>query len=56
MKLGKVIAGYRRDSKLSVRALAQLMGVEHTKLWRFEQGREVQTSVWVRIFLWLLAD
>lgn len=56
MNVGKVIRGYRESRQLSVRALASQIGVEHTKLWRFENGREVQARVWVRIFLWLLRD
>lgn len=54
MHAGKVIQGYRLQQKLSVRALAAQMGVEHTKLWRFEQGREIEGGALLRIVDWFL--
>ena len=54
MIAAKVIRAYRESKGISVRAMAKIIGVEHTALWRFEQGRQINTPSWVAIIKWLL--
>lgn len=56
MLVGKVIAGYRKAENISVRELAARIGVEHSALWRFEQGKPIKTKLWVAIVKWLLTE
>lgn len=56
MNLGKVLAGYRRDAKLSLREMAQQTGIDRTTLWRLEQGREKTCKQWPSVIRWLLTE
>jgi len=53
MNIGKVLAGYRRDEKLSLREFSAQTGIDRTTLWRIEQGREHTCKQWPKLILWL---
>jgi transcriptional regulator with XRE-family HTH domain len=56
MKLCNVLAGYRRNAGLSVRALALEIGINHSALNRFENGEEISSENLKTIIKWLLSD
>lgn len=56
MILGKMIAAYREKHKISVRKMADLMGVEFTGLFKFEKGRPGNVRAWVRIVKFCLTE
>jgi transcriptional regulator with XRE-family HTH domain len=56
MLIAKLLRLYRKDAKLSVRELAKTINVDHTVLYRFEEGSEISGASWVRIVKWLLTS
>jgi transcriptional regulator with XRE-family HTH domain len=54
MLIGKLIQAYREKYHITVRGLAKTIGVGHTILWKFEQGKPVETKAWVKIATWVL--
>lgn len=54
MILGQVVKAYREKRKMSLRQLAKVLGLEHTKLHRFEQGHEAQSPVFAAVVMWLI--
>jgi hypothetical protein len=56
MKLRHVLSGYRRNSGLSLRAMAVEIGVQFTALQRFETGKEISAENFARILRWLLSE
>lgn len=55
MQVAKVIAGYRRDKKLSVRKLAKEIGIPYGVLWTLENGGDETTEHWPAIIRWLFS-
>jgi transcriptional regulator with XRE-family HTH domain len=53
MKLGELIAAYRRDRKLTLDELARECGVKRMSLWRLEQGKLAQFKQWPQILRWV---
>ena len=53
MKLGELIASYRRDRKLTLDQLAQETGVNRLALWRLEQGKFEKFKQWPALIMWL---
>ena len=56
MKLGPVLAAYRRDARLGVRALAREIGTSSATLSRFERGLNVDAATLGKILLWAIGD
>ncbi len=56
MKLTLALAAYRLVHKVSIRKLAKDIGVDYTVLWKFEQGRQIESKSWVKIMQWLLTE
>lgn len=56
MKLSHVLAGYRRNAGLGLRALALEIGINHSALNRFENGEEISSENLKTIFQWLLSE
>jgi transcriptional regulator with XRE-family HTH domain len=56
MKLGQVIAAYRRDKNLSLHQLAKQIGIGYTTLWRLESGKCGQCKQWPAVIRWLFSD
>ena len=56
MKLGKLLQAYRFQEKISVRQMAKELGVDHTSLWRFEQGQIPKHKFFVAILKWALLN
>lgn len=55
MKLRNVLAGYRRNAGLSLRALAVEIGIQFVALQRFETGKEISAENFTLILRWLLS-
>jgi ribosome-binding protein aMBF1 (putative translation factor) len=53
MRVGEVLAGYRRDRKVSVEQLAREIGLKPVALWRLEQGKFAYFKQWPAVVLWL---
>jgi transcriptional regulator with XRE-family HTH domain len=53
MKVGEVIAGYRRDKKLTLDELARETGVNRVALWRLENGKFDAFKQWPALVVWL---
>lgn len=56
MKLGKLLQAYRFQEKISVRQMAKEIGVDHTSLWRFEQGESPKHKLFIAILKWALLN
>lgn len=54
--LARLVKAYRETEKISTRDLAQIIGIDHTILWRFEQGKEIRSPQWVKIAKWVLTE
>ncbi len=57
MKLAKLIQAYRKAHNLSVRALADEIGIHYVSLSRFERGvqRGITYKNFMKIVLWSLS-
>jgi transcriptional regulator with XRE-family HTH domain len=53
MKLGKLVAAWRRENKLTVEELARQIGVDRLVLWRLEQGKYEHCKHWPAILHWV---
>lgn len=53
MKLGELIASYRRDRDLTLDQLARETGVNRVALCRLEQGKFKSFKQWPAIIVWL---
>lgn len=49
IKLGRLIQGYRKALKLSLREFGERAGVDHTTLLRLEHGQDVRASAFFKI-------
>jgi len=47
---------YRMENKVTTRKLAKQIGVEHTCLWRFENGKSIESRSFAKILNWLLTS
>lgn len=56
MLIAYLITLYRLEKKMPVSELAKIIGCEYTSLWRFEKGKPISTSNWVKIIRWLLTE
>jgi transcriptional regulator with XRE-family HTH domain len=56
MKIGSVIAAYRRDQGIGVRALAKEIGTSAATLNRIERGYGYDAAQLALIVLWLLGE
>lgn len=54
MKLGKVIHKYRITNELTLRELAQEIGIGAATLMRLEQGRDPDGHTLAKVLHWLL--
>lgn len=54
MLLGMILRKWRESERLSLRDVANLIGVQATALSRFERGKNVTTSQWAPIVRWML--
>lgn len=54
MRLGALVRSYRVQHKLSVRKVAKEIGVDHSALFRLEQGAEPAFNQFRKVLLWLL--
>lgn len=52
--LSELIKAYREQNRISVRTLAKRIGITYQLLWRFEEGREIESCAWVKIMVWVL--
>lgn len=53
MKLGELLASYRRDRNLSLDKLAKEIGMKPVALWRLEQGKFENFKQWPAVVVWL---
>ncbi len=53
MKLGELLASYRRDHKLTLDQLSEETGVNRLALWRVEQGKFASFKQWPAILRWV---
>lgn len=53
MRLGQVIADYRRANRIGVRDLAKEIGTSHATLNRFERGENCDANTLTLILTWL---
>jgi transcriptional regulator with XRE-family HTH domain len=56
MKLGKVIHKYRINNELTLRELAQEIGIGAATLMRLEQGRDPDGATLAKVLNWLLSS
>lgn len=56
MMLPKLVRSYREQHNISVRGLAKIIGVDYSTLFRFECGKEITVSTWVKIVKWALVE
>lgn len=56
MLIGHLLRLYRQEHDLTLRKLADRIGVSYMSLQRLETGREVSPSAWVAIVKWVLCD
>lgn len=54
--LRQLLSAYRKEQKLSVRSLSKLVGIEHTALWRFEQGSGLREKQWTTLIAWIFKN
>ena len=54
MTLGRLINAYRKQHKVSVRKLAEVIGVNPTCLFGFERGKSVESPQLLKILKWTL--
>lgn len=56
MLLGQVLLAYRTRQKLSVREMARIIGMDHSRLWQLEKGnsRNLSAENLYKILLFLL--
>lgn len=47
---------YRKERKVTVRSLAKEIGIKHTTLWKFENGRDIESPSLMRIINWILTS
>jgi transcriptional regulator with XRE-family HTH domain len=47
---------YRKERKVTVRSLAKEIGIKHTTLWRFENGRGIESPSLARIINWVFSS
>jgi transcriptional regulator with XRE-family HTH domain len=52
--LAAMLKRWRETEKKTVRQMAEIIGVDHTVLWKFEQGQDITRKNWVRIMVWML--
>lgn len=56
MKLGKLLRSYRLQENMTLRNMAKEIGVDHTSLWRFEQGEAPKHKLFIAILKWALLN
>lgn len=56
MNLQQLLVAYRQVHRLSVREAAKKIGVSYNALWRFENGKEINTKSLARILRWLFEE
>jgi helix-turn-helix protein len=56
IKLGKILNSYRLAEKIPLRDLAREIGIDHTVLAKFENGRATKEATLAKIFVWLLSQ
>lgn len=54
MLLARMLAEWRKQREIPIRALAKTIGIEYSSLWRFEQGKEVEGRHLAKIIQWVL--
>jgi transcriptional regulator with XRE-family HTH domain len=47
---------YRESTGLSYRHIAALTGLEHSVIWRFEEGRPVKENAFARLVSWIMEN
>jgi transcriptional regulator with XRE-family HTH domain len=55
MKVGSLLNTYREHTGLTLRELADEIGISHPTLLRIECGKEVDGSTMIKLFLWLFS-
>jgi len=53
MKLGKLIAGYRKANEITLDTLASEIGIDRVALWRLENNKFSGFKQWPKILAWL---
>ncbi len=53
MKIGQLLASYRRDHNLTLDQLAKETRVNRIALWRLERGKYESFKQWPAIVLWV---
>ena len=56
MLIGQTVKSYREKNGLSIRQLANRIGVVPSTLYRFENDRTLGDKNWIKIFIWLLRE
>lgn len=56
MILAELVKAYRETHKLSIRQMSVRTGVEHTALWRFEQGRFLRVKQFTNLVRWVFSE
>ncbi len=51
--IGQILAMYRYKNDLTVRAMAEILGVSAATISRIEHGREIDAKTLVKLFNWL---
>jgi len=53
MKLGEVIRAYRMHRELSLRYVANEIGIGAATLMRFENGQDIDAQTFMKVLTWL---
>jgi len=54
MMIAYLLRIYRRDNNLTGRELAKIIGIKHTTLWKFENGKDIEGCTFAKIINWVL--
>lgn len=56
MTLAQLIADHRQANQITVRELAERIGIDHTRLWRFETGKGIMPEAMAKIMAWVQSE
>lgn len=56
MILAELVKAYRESQGMSIRQMSKLTGIEHTALWRFEQGRFLRVKQFTNLVRWVFSE
>lgn len=56
MLLAALLKAYRTQHGVSVRKLAKVIGISHSSLFKFENGKALESDQLIKVLRWMFGD